>query len=81
MMKQIFLSIGVIILALTPYGSVSAQNTGKLYRQMSPSEQALFVQEQAAQIGRQISGHEYEFTPAFEMEVQKHDQKHAGEKA
>ena len=72
MMKQIFLSIGVMIVALTPYGSVSAQNTGKLYRQMSPSEQALFVQEQAAQIGRQISGHEYEFTPAFEMEIQKY---------
>ncbi|HET6668799.1 MAG TPA: transglycosylase SLT domain-containing protein [Pyrinomonadaceae bacterium] len=72
MMKQIFLSLGAIILALTPYGSVSAQNTGRLYRQMSPSEQALFVQEQAAQIGRQISGREYEFTPAFEMEIQKH---------
>ena len=77
MMKQTFLLMGAIILALTPYRSASAQNTGKLYRQMSPSEQALFVQEQAAQIGRQISGHEFEFTPAFEMEIQKHIDQYA----
>ncbi len=72
MTKQTLLLMGAIIIALTPGPSVSAQSTAKLYRQMSPSEQATFVQEQAVQIARQISGNEYEFTPAFEMEIQKH---------
>lgn len=72
MTKQTLLLMGAIILALTSGHSISAQSTGKLYRQMSPSEQATFVQEKASQIARQISGNEYEFTPAFEMEIQKH---------
>ena len=72
MTKQILLLMGAIILAITASSSISAQSTGKLYRQMSPSEQATFVQEKASQIARQISGNEYEFTPAFEMEIQKH---------
>lgn len=72
MTKQTLLLMGALILALTPSHSISAQSTGKLYRQMSPSEQATFVQEKAGQIARQISGNEYEFTPAFEMEIQKH---------
>lgn len=72
MTKQTLLLLGAIILALTTSNSISAQSTVKLYRQMSPSEQAAFVQEKAGQIARQISGNEYEFTPAFEMEIQKH---------
>ena len=72
MIKQTLLLLGAVILSLTSGGSVSAQSTAKLYRQMSPSEQATFVQEKAGQIARQISGNEYEFTPAFEMEIQKH---------
>ncbi len=72
MTKQTLLLMGAIILALTTSNSISAQSTVKLYRQMSPSEQAAFVQEKAGQIARQISGNEYEFTPAFEMEIQKH---------
>ena len=72
MTKQSLLLMGAIIIALTPGSSVSAQSSAKLYRQMSPSEQATFVQEQAGQIGRQISSNDYEFTPAFEMEIQKH---------
>lgn len=72
MTKQTLLLMGAIILALTSSHSISAQSKGKLYRQMSPSEQATFVQETAGQIARQISGNEYEFTPAFEMEIQRH---------
>lgn len=72
MIKQTLLLMGAIILALTTVHSISAQSTVKLYRQMSPTEQALFVQERSRDLARQISGNEYEFTPAFEMEIQKH---------
>ncbi len=72
MTKQTLLLMGAIILALTSGGSISAQSNGKLYRQMSPTEQAVFVQERSREIARQISGSEYEFTTAFEMEIQKH---------
>lgn len=66
------------MMALTPIASISGQSgTTKLYRQMSPSQQATFVQERAREIGRQISGGEYEFTPAFEMEIQKQIDKYA----
>ena len=67
----------VAILAFLPVVSVSAQSGAtKLYRQMSPTEQAAFVQAQSQAIARQISGTEYEFTPAFEMEIQKHIDKY-----
>jgi hypothetical protein len=61
------------IMAFTPVPSILAQTGAtKLYRQMSPTEQAVFVQERSRELARQISGSEYEFTPAFEMEIQKH---------
>ena len=72
MTNQTLLLVGALFIALTPGSLVSAQSSARLYRQMSPSEQATFVQEQAVQIAREISGNEYEFTPAFEMEIQKH---------
>jgi len=72
MTKRTLLIMGAIILALTPARSISAQSAVKLYRQMSPTEQAVFVQERSRELARQISGGEYEFTTAFEMEIQKH---------
>jgi hypothetical protein len=75
MTRQILLLIAAIVAFTT---SISAQTaTSQLYRQMSPSEQAAFVHEQAREIARQMSGSEYEFTPAFEMEIQKHIDKYA----
>lgn len=75
MTRQILLLIAAI-LAFTP--SISAQTgTSQLYRQMSPSEQAAFVHERAREIARQLAGSEYEFTPAFEMEIQKHIDRYA----
>lgn len=55
---------------VTARRSASAQ-TARLYQQMTPSEQTAFVAEQARQIARQTSGREYQFTPAFEVEIQK----------
>jgi soluble lytic murein transglycosylase-like protein len=46
-------------------------NSGKTYEQMSPAERLVFVGEQARGIARAISGNEYEFTPAFEEDIQK----------
>jgi len=73
MTRQMILLVAAIV-AFTP--SISAQ-TGTFYRQMSPSEQAAFVHERVRDIARQISGSEYEFTPAFEMEIQKHIDKYS----
>lgn len=72
MTKLKLLILGAIILASAPGRSISAQSAVKLYRQMSPTEQAVFVQERSRELARQISGNEYEFTTAFEMEIQKH---------
>src|SRR5688572_837159 len=72
MTKRTLLLMGAIILALTPARSISAQSTVKLYRQMSPTEQAVFVQERSRKLTRQISAGEYNVTTAFEMEIQKY---------
>ena len=70
MTRQILLVIAGIM-AFSP--SIYSQTaTSNLYRQMSPSEQTTFVHDRAREIARQISGNEYEFSPAFEMEIQKH---------
>jgi hypothetical protein len=44
---------------------------GKLYEDMSRPERLAFVGEQARRIAREISGNNYEFTPAFELDIQK----------
>lgn len=45
--------------------------SGKVYEDMSRPERLAFVGEQARRIAREISGTEYEFTPAFETDIQK----------
>ena len=41
------------------------------YQQMTLTQRAAFVTEKAREISRKISGNDYEFTTAFEMEIQK----------
>jgi hypothetical protein len=53
-----------------PSGAVTAQS-GTLYQQMTLSQRAAFVTEKSREISRKISGNDYEFTTAFEMEIQK----------
>jgi Transglycosylase SLT domain len=78
MKRKARLLLGTMIISLTSVVCAIAQTTPtKLYGQMSPSEQAAFVQDRAQNIARQISGSEYEFTPAFEMEIQKNIDKYA----
>jgi hypothetical protein len=62
------------ILFLTP-GAMEARaqaaQSRQLYKDMSRPERLVFVGEQARRIAREISGTEYEFTPAFEQDIQK----------
>jgi len=72
MKQKTLIFISAIVLGLITYGVGEAQTaTTKFYQQMSPTEQANFVEEQARSIARQMSGAEYQFTPAFEMEIQR----------
>lgn len=71
--KTVLLSLAAIIsLALfTQAAHAQEARTGKLYQQMSQAEQRAFVAEQSRRIAREMSGTEYEFTPAFEAEIQR----------
>ena len=68
-MKVLTLITVVLCLAIT----AAAQNAAapKLYKDMSRAERLAFVGEQARRIAREISGNEYEFTAAFEADIQK----------
>ena len=46
------------------------QTPEKTYQQMSRAERSAFVSTQARRIAREISGRDYEFTPAFEEDIQ-----------
>ena len=45
--------------------------SAKIYNDMSRAERLEFVREQARRIAREMSGNEYEFTTAFEVDIQK----------
>ena len=71
--SMLLLSLTAIVsLAMSsrPSGVVSAQSA-TLYQQMTLTQRAAFVTEKAREISRKISGNDYEFTTAFEMEIQK----------
>jgi transglycosylase-like protein with SLT domain len=61
-----------LIFSLTTIPESSAQTTpsGKVYQQLTQAERATFVADQARRIAREISGAEYEFTPAFQADIQ-----------
>lgn len=45
--------------------------SNKLYQQMTPAERSAFISTQARHIARELSGRDYQFTPAFEAAIQK----------
>jgi hypothetical protein len=51
-------------------GAITLQS-GTLYQQMTLTQRAAFVTEKSRDISQKISGNDYEFTTAFEMEIQK----------
>lgn len=71
--SMLVLSLTVIVfLSMTshPSGAITMQSA-TLYQQMTLTQRAAFVTEKSREISRKISGNDYEFTPAFEMEIQK----------
>ena len=74
----------VMILSLITIVSLSmisrpagAQQSATLYQQMTLTQRAAFVTEKAREISRQMSGRNYEFTAAFEIEIQKAVERYA----
>lgn len=62
----------LLLVAAAMLAAATAQVTmAQTYEQMSQAERATFVGDQARRIARQMSGTEYEFTPAFVAEIQK----------
>ena len=53
-----------------PSGAITSQS-GTLYQQMTLTQRAALVTGKAREISRKMSGNDYEFTTAFEMEIQK----------
>jgi hypothetical protein len=71
--SMLLLSLTVIVsLSMTSRrsGAITTQSA-TLYQQMTLTQRSAFVTEKAREISRKISGHDYEFTTAFEMEIQK----------
>ena len=69
-LKNVLLLLATLILTTTNLQGVQAQTSGKAYQQMSQRERAEFVALQARRIAAEMSGRDYEFTPAFIEDVQ-----------
>ena len=68
-LEKLLLVPAVIIFIAAGALSVSAQTAVRLYEDMSRAERKAFVGEQARRIAREISGNEYAFTDAFELDI------------
>lgn len=71
MRLQRFLLVFAAIFFAVNYYAAAAQTPEKPYQQMSTAERSAFVGAQARRIGRELSGRDYEFTAAFEGDIQK----------
>ena len=65
-------AIAITVCFATTPGRVANAQSNKLYQQMTPAERAAYVSVQARRIAREMSGRDYQFTPAFEATIQKH---------
>jgi len=73
-LQNILMLLAASILFLTAGTLEAAAQTppGKVYEDMSRAERLVFVGEQARRIAREMSGgSQYEFTPAFESDIQR----------
>jgi hypothetical protein len=62
---------GILFLITSVTQAYAQSASAKVYNDMSRAERLEFVREQAHRIAREISGNEYEFTSAFEVDIQK----------
>ena len=72
--KRILLFSLTVIISVSTSSRLSnavTTQTVAVYQQMTLVQRAGFVTEKAHEISRKISGNDYEFTTAFEMEIQK----------
>lgn len=58
-------------LATLPTLATARKQSGPIYQQMTPAQRAAFVSQQARRIAREMSGNNYQFTPAFEAAIQR----------
>jgi transglycosylase-like protein with SLT domain len=72
-LKRIFLFLLAITTCLATSAQLTSANlqSSQLYQQMTPAERAAFVSQQARRIAREMSGNDYQFTPAFEAAIQR----------
>ena len=72
-LQKILMLLAVMFFLITSTLESRAQTTpaGKVYEDMSRPERLAFVGEQARRIAREMSGRDYDFTPAFETDIQK----------
>lgn len=70
--KMLFLLLALVLFQATNSNELSAQTsaTARVYQQMAQSERSEFVASQARRIAKEMSGRDYEFTPAFIEDVQ-----------
>lgn len=68
-LKRIAILFAAIFI-FTPQTHAQSASSNRLYKEMSRAERLEFVHQQARRIAREISGNEYEFTPAFEVDIQ-----------
>jgi hypothetical protein len=73
--QRLFTLLLVVFLGLISGGSprslAQTASSTTLYQQMTLAQRATFVTEKSREISRKMSGNDYEFTTAFEMEIQK----------
>ena len=68
----LFLLAITALLATVPAPlSARKQSGGVFYQQMTPAQRAAFVSQQARRIAHEMSGNNYQFTPAFEAAIQR----------
>lgn len=71
-LQKLLMIVTVVTLLTTIALETCAQTApAKVYEDMSRPERLAFVGEQARRIAREISGNDYAFTPAFEVDIQK----------
>jgi hypothetical protein len=69
--QKVLLLTLITMIGLAVIPQPAKAQSAKAYQQMTLAERGAFVSEQARRVARQMSGRDYEFTPAFEAEIQK----------
>lgn len=59
----------ILIAAITIFSTAAVSAQPKLYQNMTSDERAAFIAAESRRIAREISGNQYQFTPAFEGNI------------